>query len=144
MKNYKFKINGAEYKVDINAVEGQEISLDVNGTPYKVIVDQEMKTQKTAVVKPRPRVSAASGEVQKSTPKPAASAGSKITTPLPGVILDVFVNVGDKVTEGQRVALLEAMKMENNIEADVAGTVTEVKVRKGDSVLESDVLVVIG
>ena len=145
MKNYKFKINGAEYNVDINAVEGQEISLDVNGTPYKVTVDQEMKPQKTAVVKPRPRVSAASGEVQKSTPQPAASsAGSKITTPLPGVILDVFVNVGDKVTEGQRVVLLEAMKMENNIEADVAGTVTEVKVRKGDSVLESDVLVVIG
>lgn len=145
MKNYKFKINGADYKVDINAVEGQEISLDVNGTPYKVTIDQEMKQKKTAVVKPRPRVSAAAGEVQKSTPKPAApSAGSKITTPLPGVILDVFVNVGDKVTEGQRVVLLEAMKMENNIESDVTGTVTEVKVRKGDSVLESDVLVVIG
>ena len=144
MKNFKFKINGTEYSVDINEVEGQEISLDVNGTPYKVTVDKEMK-QKQVVMRTRtaPKVAAApSGAVQKSAP--AAAAGSKVTTPLPGTILDVFVNVGDKVKAGQTVVLLEAMKMENNIEADVEGTVTEVKVRKGDSVLEGDVMVVIG
>ena len=143
MKNFKFKINGTEYSVDINEVEGQEISLDVNGTPYKVTVDKEMK-QKQVVMRTRtaPKVAAApSGAVQKSAP---AAAGSKVTTPLPGTILDVFVNVGDKVKAGQTVVLLEAMKMENNIEADVEGTVTEVKVRKGDSVLEGDVMVVIG
>ena len=141
MKNYKLKINGNEYNVDINEVEGQEIKLEVNGTPYTVTVDQEMKQQRKAVVStPRPQVApAAGGTVQKSNP-----AGSKVTTPLPGTILDVFVNVGDTVKEGQTVVLLEAMKMENNIEADVAGTVKEVKVRKGDSVLEGDVLVVIG
>ncbi len=143
MKNFKFKINGTEYSVDINEVEGQEITLDVNGTPYKVTVDREMK-QKQVVMTTRtaPRVSAApGGAVQTSAP---ASKGSKVTTPLPGTILDVFVNVGDKVKAGQTVVLLEAMKMENNIEADVEGTVTEVKVRKGDSVLEGDVMVVIG
>ena len=43
MKNFKFKINGTEYSVDINEVEGQEIKLDVNGTPYKVTVDKELK-----------------------------------------------------------------------------------------------------
>ena len=144
MKNFKFKINGTEYSVDINEVEGQEISLDVNGTPYKVTVDKELK-QKQVVMTTRtaPRVSAAPhGEVQTSAP--STSKGSKVTTPLPGTILDVFVNVGDKVKSGQTVVLLEAMKMENNIEADVDGTVTEVKVRKGDSVLEGDVMVVIG
>ena len=142
MKNYKLKINGNEYNVDINEVEGQEIKLDVNGTSYVVTVDQEIKQQKKTVVStPRPQVTpAAGGSVQKSN----APAGSKVTTPLPGTILDVFVNVGDTVKEGQTVVLLEAMKMENNIEADVAGTVKEVKVRKGDSVLEGDVLVVIG
>ena len=147
MKNFKFKINGTEYNVDINEIEGQEISLDVNGTPYKVTVDKELK-QKQVVVQTRkaPQVAAASTEVQKSSPAaPAASgAGTKVTTPLPGTILDVFVNVGDKVKAGQTVVLLEAMKMENNIEADVEGTITEVKVRKGDSVLEGDVMVVIG
>lgn len=145
MKNFKFKINGTEYSVDINEVEGQEISLDVNGTPYKVTVDKELKQkQVTMTTRTAPRVSAApSGAVQTSSPA-AASKGSKVTTPLPGTILDVFVNVGDKVKAGQTVVLLEAMKMENNIEADVEGTVTEVKVRKGDSVLEGDVMVVIG
>lgn len=143
MKNYKLKINGNEYNVDINEVEGQEIKLNVNGTPYTVTVDQEIKqTKKPVASRPSAQVTpAAGGSVQKAN---TPAAGSKVTTPLPGTILDVFVNVGDAVKEGQTVVLLEAMKMENNIEADVAGTVKEVKVRKGDSVLEGDVLVVIG
>ena len=144
MKNYKLKINGNEYNVDINEVEGQEIKLDVNGTSYVVTVDQEIKQQRKPMARPvaAPQVApAASGSVQKGN---APAAGNKVTTPLPGTILDVFVNVGDTVKEGQTVVLLEAMKMENNIEADTAGTVKEVKVRKGDSVLEGDVLVVIG
>lgn len=140
MKNYKLKINGNDYTVDINEVEGQDVKLSVNGTPYVVTVDQEIKQQKKTVVSsPRPQAAPAA-------PKAAATAaaGAKVTTPLPGTILDVFVNVGDTVKAGQTVVLLEAMKMENNIEADTAGTVKEVKVRKGDSVLEGDVLVVIG
>jgi len=149
MKTFKFKINGTDYNVDINEVEGQEIKLDVNGTPYTVTVDKEMRAQKsrTTIVNsnPSPRVAAAVGDVQRaSAPNPnSAAGGTKVTTPLPGTILDVFVNVGDQVKAGQRVVLLEAMKMENNIEADTEGTVTSVNVRKGDSVLEGDTLIVI-
>ena len=149
MKNFKFKINGTDYNVDINEVEGQEIKLDVNGTPYIVTVDKEMRAQKprTTIVSsnPAPRVAAAAGDVQcASAPNPnSAAGGTKVATPLPGTILDVFVNVGDQVKAGQRVVLLEAMKMENNIEADTDGTVTSVNVRKGDSVLEGDTLIVI-
>ena len=84
---------------------------------------------------------ASSGNVQRTS---GPASGSKVTTPLPGTILDVFVNVGDQVKAGQRVVLLEAMKMENNIEADTDGTVTAVEVRKGDAVLEGQTLVVIG
>ena len=149
MKNFKFKINGTDYNVDINEVEGQEIKLDVNGTPYVVTVDKEMRAQKprTTIVSssPAPRVAAAAGDVQRaSAPNPnSAAGGTKVTSPLPGTILDVFVNVVDQVKAGQRVVLLEAMKMENNIEADTDGTVTSVNVRKGDSVLEGDTLIVI-
>ena len=90
-------------------------------------------------------MAAAAGDVQRaSAPNPnSAAGGTKVATPLPGTILDVFVNVGDQVKAGQRVVLLEAMKMENNIEADTDGTVTSVNVRKGDSVLEGDTLIVI-
>ena len=148
MKSFKFKINGTEYNVDINEVEGQEIKLDVNGTPYNVTVDKEIKKKPATVVTRKqsaPQVAAAQGEVQRSSAPKAntAAGGNKICTPLPGTILDVFVNVGDSVKAGQRVALLEAMKMENNIEADSDGTVTAVNVRKGDSVLEGDTLIVI-
>ncbi len=146
MKEYKFKINGADYNVNINEVEGQEIKLDVNGTSYTVTVNKEMRAQKprTHVVKTQaaPRVAAAtSGNVQRAS---GPTNSVKVTTPLPGTILDVYVNVGDQVKAGQRVALLEAMKMENNIEADTDGTVTAVEVRKGDAVLEGQTLVVIG
>ena len=150
MKNFKFKINGTDYNVDINEVEGQEIKLDVNGTPYVVTVDKEMRAQKprTTIVSssPAPRVAAAAGDVQRaSAPNPnSAAGGTKVATPLPGTILDVFVNVGDTVKAGQNVVVLEAMKMENNIEADRDGTVTAVNVRKGDNVLEGDTLIVIG
>ncbi len=152
MKNFKFKINGIDYSVDINEVEGQEIKLDVNGTPYNVTVDKEIRQPKhTTIVssRPAPRVATAQGEVQRSAPAPApaaagATAGHKVQSPLPGTILDVFVNVGDQVKSGQTVVLLEAMKMENNIEADADGVVKSVNVRKGDSVLEGDALIVIG
>ncbi len=149
MKNYTLKINGNDYKVDINEVEGQEIKLEVNGKPYTVTVDQELNAHKTRTTvindRPIPRVSAAHGDVRRaSAPKPGSAAGgTKVSTPLPGTILDVFVNVGDQVKSGQTVVLLEAMKMENNIEADTDGTVTSVNVRKGDSVLEGDTLIVI-
>lgn len=151
MKSFKFKINGTSYNVDINEVEGQEIKLEVNGTPYNVTVDKGVRPmpQKTVVSsQPAPRVAAAHGDVQRSsTPAQApssASAGNKVTTPLPGTVLDVFVNVGDQVKAGQTIVLLEAMKMENNIESDYDGTVTAVNVRKGDNVLEGETLVVIG
>lgn len=149
MKNFKFKINGTDYHVDINEVEGQEIKLDVNGTPYTVTVDKEMRSQKphTTIVSNSSthRVAAAVGDVQRaSAPNPnSAAGGTKVTSPLPGTILDVVVNAGDQVKAGQCVVILEAMKMENRIEADTDGTVTSVNVRKGDSVLEGDTLVVI-
>ena len=78
--------------------------------------------------------------------KPAAPASGKsgVKSPLPGVILDIKVNVGDAVKKGQTIIILEAMKMENNINAECDGTVTAVHVNKGDSVREGAMLVTIG
>lgn len=164
MKNFKFEINGKAYSVDIKDADGQEMKLSVNGVDYNVTVDREVRKHSTVVTeRTAPHVTAAANVVQRYTPvadianatvpSPAKTAkaaaaqsvsGSTVTAPLPGTILDIFVNVGDAVKEGQSVLLLEAMKMENHIEADVAGTVTEIRVRKGDSVLEGDILIVIG
>ena len=143
MKNYKFKINGSTYSVDINNVEGQVIELELNGTPYKVEVDREVKQT------PKPRPVFNTSKPVANGPKVTVSSSSAaslqaVKSPLPGTILDVFVNVGDIVKEGQKLVLLEAMKMENEIKADSNGTVKEVKVRKGDVIMEADVLVTIG
>ena len=143
MKTYKFKINGNEYNVEINSVEGSNASVTVNGTAYQV----ELENAPAAPVQAAPApVSAAPAPAQAApaAPKPAASgAGKAVTSPLPGVIIAVKVNVGDAVKAGQEIAVLEAMKMENSIEATHDGTVTAIHVAKGDSVLEGAAVVTI-
>lgn len=139
MKSYKFKINGNEYNVEINSVEGSIADVTVNGTSYTV----EMENAPAA---PVPAAQAAPSPVQAaSSPAPAAQAapaakpagaGKAVTSPLPGVIIEVSVKEGQAVKAGQKVAVIEAMKMENEIQAETDGTVTAVLVSKGDSVLE--------
>ena len=146
MKTYKFKINGNEYNVAINSVDGTNASVTVNGTDYQV----ELENAPAAPVQTAPAAVPAAAPAQAApaapaAPKPAASgAGKAVTSPLPGVIIAVKVNVGDSVKAGQEVAVLEAMKMENSIEATQDGTVTAIHVAKGDSVLEGAAIVTIG
>ena len=138
MKEYKFKINGNEYNVAVKKVEGKIAEVNVNGVDYSV----EMENAPAAAVAAAPAAAAAPVAAQApaqaapaAAPQPAAAA-KDVTSPLPGVILSVNVAVGDKVKAGQKVAVLEAMKMENDIESDFDGTVTAIHVNKGDSVLE--------
>ena len=141
MKTYRFKINGNGYEVAINSVEGQTASVTVNGTPYTV----ELEEAPAAPVQAVPVQAAPVQAAPAPSAAPAASgAGKAVTSPLPGVIIAVKVNVGDKVKAGQEVAVLEAMKMENSIEATQDGTVTAINVAKGDSVLEGAPIVTIG
>lgn len=146
MKNYKFTINGNKYNVEILGIEDNIAQLEVNGTPYEVEMEVEKFVQPKAVVKLTPPPAPKAGSASASVPNPptAPSGGSKLKSPLPGVILDVFVKVGDHVKPGDHIVLLEAMKMENNIDADKEGVVKEVKVQRNDSVMEGDVLIVIG
>jgi biotin carboxyl carrier protein len=140
MKTYKLTINGTKYAVEIKNVDDQHIQVEVNGTPYHVVVDRELKQTKTPKLV---RTVAVPSTDQGAAVKVGAKTG-QIKAPLPGTVLDIFVKEGDKVSIGQKVLLLEAMKMENHIESDKAGTVTEIKVGKGSSVMEGDVLIVIG
>ena len=73
----------------------------------------------------------------------SAAGSGAVTVPMQGTIVKILVEVGQAVEAGQPVCVLEAMKMENQINADKAGTVTEVKVAPGDSVSSGDVVVVI-
>lgn len=143
MKTYKFKINGNEYSVDINSVEGNIADVTVNGASYQVEMDPSTHSGNVPAA-PAP-VAAAPAAAPAPTPaaKPAG-AGKAVTSPLPGVIIEVSVKEGQAVKAGQKVAVIEAMKMENEISAPSDGTVTAVLVNKGDSVLEGAEIVKIG
>ena len=147
MKQYKFKINGNEYNVAVNSVSGNIADVTVNGTPYQVEMENAPAAPVQQAVHAAPAAVMTPVSAQQTSAAPAAkpaTGGKAITSPLPGVIIAVKVNVGDAVKAGQVVAILEAMKMENEIQAESDGTVTAVNVAKGDSVLEGAAIVTIG
>ena len=144
MKTYKFRINGNEYNVEINSVEGNLADVTVNGAAYKVEMENAPATPAAPAATANPAAQARQDAPAAAPAKPApapAGAGKAITYPLPGVIIEVSVKEGQAVKAGQKVAVIEAMKMENEIQASSDGTVTAVLVNKGDSVLEGTEIV---
>lgn len=142
MKEYKYIINGNEYAVNIESIEGNQASVTVNGKSYDVeIVGKEVKKAKP-VAAPAPAAkapAAAKPATPAQAPKQAAAPageGTPFKAPLPGTIVDIKATVGQQVAVGDVVLILEAMKMENEISAEKAGTITAISVNKGDSVME--------
>ena len=122
MKEYKYKINGNLYKVTVGNIEDNIADVEVNGT-----VEMEKAPQpKPVVVKPVVRQAATTPAPQTTQVNKPAAAPSKsgVKSPLPGVILEIKVNVGDAVKKGQTVVILEAMKMENSINASMSSRAT--------------------
>ncbi len=133
MTQYKFKINGKPYEVSVNGIADGKADVTVNGVNYSVDIESAPAAAPSAApaAAPAPAQAAAAPAAQA-----APASGKKITSPLPGVIIDVCVKDGEAVKKGQKLAVLEAMKMENEILAETDGTVTKIFVNKGDSILE--------
>jgi len=135
MKNFKFKIRGSQYNVDIQNINKNEVEIEVNGTPYMVTIEREVKHSKTPTIV-RKRLP---NEVKK--PESTGSLLKTIKAPLPGNIFKLNVKEGDSVKKGETLLIMEAMKMENNILAEFDGVVKTVKIKEGDVVLQNDVLI---
>ncbi|RLD57414.1 MAG: acetyl-CoA carboxylase biotin carboxyl carrier protein subunit [Bacteroidetes bacterium] len=135
MKNYKFKIRGNQYFVDILSVEKDNIEVEVNGTKYKVEIEHNIKQSKTPTII-RHKVTP-----PKAKPKTTASKLSVINAPLPGNIFKLIVKEGDSVEKGDVLLIMEAMKMENNILAETSGVVKKIHISEGDNVLQNDKLI---
>lgn len=145
MKEYKIKINGNEYNVQIDPGEENKLDVFVDGKPFHVELDKPVAAPKQFAAKPVTVAAPAVGApAAAEAPAAGGASGEKVTSPLPGVILDIAVKEGDAVKKGDKVCVLEAMKMENVIEATADGTIKEIKVKKSDSVLEGDVIAIIG
>ena len=141
MKEYKFKIGGKEYNVTVNPKEGKLFDVTVNGATYEV--ESENAPAAAPVAQPAAApVQAAPAAAAAPASKPAG-AGEKVASPLPGVIIEISVKEGQQVKAGQKVAILEAMKMENEIPAPKDGTITDIHVHKGDTLQEGDPVVTI-
>ncbi len=144
MKTYKFKINGKDYDVTIGEAEGKMLQVNVNGADYQVELENAPASVPAAPAAPAAAPAAATpAPAAPAAPKAPAGAGEKVNSPLPGVIVEVSVKEGQAVKSGQKVAVLEAMKMENEISAPKDGTITAIHVNKGDSILEGAPIVTI-
>ena len=142
---YVVTMNGKKYEVEVERMSAfhmltrEEIASGVS-TPVQPVA---APAPKAAAPTPAPAAPAAAPKAAATpapaaaTPAPAAKAapgGTSVTSPMPGSVLGVKVNVGDKVSAGQTMFVLEAMKMENEIVAPVDGTVASINVKTGDTV----------
>ena len=114
MKKYRVKVNGKVFEVELEAVE------NVNGS-----------------------VTATPSATTTSAPVSVSTAGATILAPIGGKIVDITVKVGDFVKKGQTVAVIEAMKLENEIVSPVDGVIAKVEISKGQTVNNQDLMFVI-
>lgn len=125
MKQYRITVNGVTY----------EVAVEEAGSAPSAAVPSAPKTAPAPKAAPAPAPAA---------PAPLPENGKKITAPMPGSIVDICVSVGQAINAGDRLIVLESMKMENDIVAESAGTVLGIGVNKGDMVNAGDVLLVVG
>ncbi|MEW6079993.1 MAG: biotin/lipoyl-containing protein [Thermodesulfobacteriota bacterium] len=141
---YAISIKQKKYEIEIGAISNGTAQVTVNGAPYQVQVEKQADRPAAAPVfqaAPAPAVAPAPAR----TPSPATAPGAgTITAPIPGLIVDIPVSVGDMVKAGQVVVVMEAMKMENRLITTVDGQVKEVRFQKGAQVATGDVILVIG
>ncbi len=149
MRKYELTINEKAFSIAVKSFSAKEAELEVNGKPYKVRVDEIISDSPMPLPASR-RPAPGATAPRASAPTPAASAptasggAGSVTAPIPGLILEVHVKVGDTVTAGQGVLKMEAMKMENVINATVGGSVTAILVKPGDTVTQGQELMIVG
>ena len=140
MKKFNFVINGNAYEVEILGFEENIAKVEVNGTQFNVEVQKDLKMTKTPTLvraePPKP-----TSKESKIPRTPSQTTNVAIKAPLPGTIISVLVKAGDKVTLGQKLLTMEAMKMENNVLSEKDGIVKIVLVKPGQAVAQSETLV---
>lgn len=149
--SYTFIIDNQRYSVQVGAIVGNQAQVVVNGQPISVTIEGQSAVQMAPAPVAAP-IPAAAPAAAPSTPAaapaaqapaPAVQGAGVITAPIPGLIVDIRVKAGDSVLAGETVAVMEAMKMENNLTTPVDGTVIEVRAQKGGEVATGDVIMII-
>ena len=139
MKKFNFKINGNEYQTTVEQ-NGELLQVTVNGKSYAAELLQNEAAPKPVAAAPTAAAAPAAG-APAAAPKAPTGAGKVVESPLPGVVVSIAVQEGQAVKAGGLLLTLEAMKMENAIQADNDGTVTKIIATVGQSVQSGDPLV---
>ncbi len=153
MSEYVLTINKKEYRAEVGEINAEYALIQVDGREFRVDLKQlglgKLMPVATLAAEARPVASLAQQAIA-AAQAPAAplvsapvsgDASSMVKAPLPGLIIDVKVREGEKVKAGQNIIVMEAMKMENQIQATSDGTVKRIFVKKGDNVAEGNAMV---
>lgn len=150
---YRILVGNKKFNVDVLEVGSGTARVSVDGQPYELTIENYGEVAGTRApvtvavpAAPPPAAAPAAADPAPPPPRPPApspTGGTPLHAPMPGVIVNVLVRVGDTVTEDQTVVTLEAMKMENNIAAPAAGTIRDILVSKGSQLATGDVILIL-
>jgi len=139
LRKYVLNIKDREYKAEVKTLSTESAIIIVDEQEYKIDL-KDIGRNAESVVKQKSVTSSSKISTQKEKSKPSYNTGNEVLAPLPGLILEVLVSENAMVKSGQAIAVMEAMKMENQIQAPHDGTVKKVLINKDDSVMEGDIL----
>jgi len=149
---YKIAIGDSKFDIEVGEIQAGVAEVAVNGKTYQVNIENYAEVAAGRGFQPRKTMTAAPRTADMTPPHPALPAaaamspnlkGGAVVAPIPGLILQIKVKVGDAVSAGQVVATMEAMKMENNISSNISGTVTSIRAGEGSQVTTGDVIMLI-
>ena len=149
---YQIAVGDSKFDVEIGEILAGVAEVAVNGQTYQVNIENYAEVAAGSGLQARKTMPTAPRSADSFAPHPAIPAaaaispnlsGGAVVAPIPGLILQIKVKVGDAVSAGQVVAIMEAMKMENNISSNIAGTVTSIRAAEGTQVSTGDVIMVI-
>lgn len=146
MRMYNLTINNNNYEVLVKSVSLESANVEVNGEEHNITIN-EIKNIASPALMPQgaelKAIPTQSKAVYRKTPTPAKASGKSVSAPIPGQIKALFVKEGDSVKVGQKVLVMEAMKMENTINSDFDGVVKKVLIGDGDTVSQDQELILI-
>jgi biotin carboxyl carrier protein len=143
MRKYDLTINSNSYEVIVKKVTETEALVEVNGQEHSVSINQiESLILPKSIPQSLPRHVTDSRQTPSADPS-VISSDAGVIAPMPGQIKSIFVREGDKVKAGQKLLIMEAMKLENKLPATKDGTVKKILVRDGDIVSQGQELVII-
>jgi biotin carboxyl carrier protein len=149
---YKIAIGDSKFDIEVGEIQAGAVAVAVNGQTYQVNIENYAEVAAAGGIRPPKTMAVTPRMAESSAPDPVLPAAAvspvpgtgAVVAPITGLILQIKVKVGDSVSTGQVVAVLEAMKMENNIASHIAGTVTAIRAAEGSNVTTGDIIMVIG